>query len=148
MDSQNLSEEQKLTYLFMSLEGKAKAAVEGYTLSPGNCTLTMDVLERFGQVETIKATLRQELAGLAAIGKSSNDIRSLLEKVKRIVLQLERLGENHPYFEFLIKKKLSYWALLKVCSAQEGDSTWNMKKASGSSWLFSDSERKYSNVLW
>lgn len=81
---------EKFSYLQSTLEGPAKLAIEGLSLTDGNYTIAVDLLkERFGKEDAIRQALHKELRELPKPDSSAHGLRRFVQRLERLCRQLE-----------------------------------------------------------
>ncbi|VDK78383.1 unnamed protein product, partial [Onchocerca ochengi] len=115
---------QKLTYLISCLKGEVLEAIRGSEVTPENYELMRQVLiGKYGNPATIKKSLHNEFH---SIQRDNKEWKSRVEAMKKILRQLEALGENleHSSIEATIESRLPPWILDKVYQMKTERETW------------------------
>jgi len=149
VNSQPISDIEKLTYLLSLLRGKAKSAVEGFALRPENYGVVISVLrDKFGQNDQLKASLFRELFAVPPVSKNT-DFCYVVDKIECILRQLESLGEsvNIPSFESVLEDKFPPWVLDQIYAAKEKSTSWSMMDLRTLLIVLSARRQKISNAL-
>ena len=118
----SLSSVEKFTYLQTLLEGKAKEAISGLSLTDANYTAAIGILERrFGDKELIIAAHMDKLMSLEAVHSDYHiaDLRRLYDRTESSIRALDVLGV----------KAESYGALLTPIFIKRIPSDLRFKKA-------------------
>lgn len=121
IDSKNLSDVDKLSYLKASLKGDAKRTIEGLETTNRNYNIALTTLkERYGKSSYLIDAHYSTLYKIQAAKNTSTECRKALDEIERNLRVLESLGEdvNHNHLRFLIIEKfpaeLIYELKLKV----------------------------------
>lgn len=123
IDSKNLSDVDKLSYLKVSVTGEAEKAIDGFETTNKNYGLALATLkERFGKSSYLIDAHYSSLYKIKPAHNNALDCRRTLNDIERNLRILESLGENinHNHLRFLIMEKfpkeLIYEIKVKACT--------------------------------
>uniref|UniRef100_A0A0N5B1N8 Uncharacterized protein n=1 Tax=Syphacia muris TaxID=451379 RepID=A0A0N5B1N8_9BILA len=124
----NLSDRNKLTYLISALQGEARKAVKGYSLTDENFPIVLQKLEdTFGQSEQLTTALRTKLTKLPKATDAKSSINTLRE-IESILQQLNTQGATVDLYsiEGLIGGKLPWDIVDRIYTVKETSPAWSM----------------------
>lgn len=128
IDSQPLTDTEKLTYFTSSMQGPAKQLVEAYQLRNAPYKDVVErVKARYASKEVIIQKLYDELEGLQRF-QEGRYLRKFIEEVERIVELLSNQGEdiNNKLIQRQIERKLPKWILMDLEKTKLQQQTWNI----------------------
>ncbi|XP_063532113.1 uncharacterized protein LOC134742857 [Cydia strobilella] len=121
IDSRNLPEVDKLSYLKTSVAGDAKKAIDGLSTTNANYDIAVSILkERFGKTSHLIDAHYAALYKVKMAKGSAEDCRKTFNEIEKHLKILESLGEdiNHNHLRFMLLEKfpseLVYEIKLKV----------------------------------
>ncbi|XP_061721224.1 uncharacterized protein LOC133528000 [Cydia pomonella] len=121
IDSRNLPDVDKLSYLKASVTGDAKKAIDGLSTTNANYRIAISILkERFGKTSHLIDAHYATLYKVKMAKSTAEDCRKTFNEVERNLKILESLGENinHNHLRFMLLEKfppdLVYEIKLKV----------------------------------
>ena len=94
-DNVSLSDTDKFNYLQSLLEGRARDAISGLSLTDANYTIAVDILQRrFGDKERTIAAHMEDLMSLESVSSDFylGDLRRLYDKTEGSIRSLDALG--------------------------------------------------------
>ena len=93
-ENEDISDVNKMAYLFGLLEGPARAAVKGFTMTSGNYKEVIDVLhERFGSKDVIISSHMDALLKLPLVNNlDTKRFRSVYDLIEQNIRGLKTLG--------------------------------------------------------
>ncbi|XP_071136486.1 uncharacterized protein [Mytilus edulis] len=112
-----LTDIEKFNYLWSKLQGEAKRAVSGLTLSSDNYSLAINILEeRFGNKQDVIDIHYNQLINLPTPSNKISSLRDFIDKFNRHIRSLEVLKQdvNQDVFVSIIRSKLPEDVLLQL----------------------------------
>lgn len=127
--NKHLSNVEKFNYLKCKLQGEAKRAISGITLSNDNYKLAVNILEeRFGNKQDMIDLHYNEMINLFPAMNRTASLRDFLDKVKRHLRSLEVLNQdvNQDVFISIVKSKLPEEVLLQLEIQKGAQEKWTI----------------------
>lgn len=95
IDCTNLKEVEKLSYLLSSLEGDARAVIEGMSITNDNYAVAVETLKnRYGSKERVIDAHYEALSKLNLCNYNAGECRKTLDTLQQHLRILKSLGEN------------------------------------------------------
>ena len=138
-----LSDIEKFYYLKGLLRGKAKATIEGLTLSEGNYKEALELLkQRFGDKKLLQASFIDALLKLKGVtdAKDVKSLRDLYDNIEKCIRNLKSLGITSD----------SFGPMLIPCILQKVPEQLRLeitKKLSGDNWDFDEVLKIFNDEL-
>ncbi|XP_061729648.1 uncharacterized protein LOC133534508 [Cydia pomonella] len=132
VDSKDIANVEKLSYLLASLEGPALQAVEGLETTNMNYPIAVDILNsRFGKPTKVIDAHNDALQNLAVAKDSPEDCRRTLNMIEKHLRVLEALGEkvDASYLRVIILNKFPSRVVYQVWLSSTDDSFAAIRKA-------------------
>ncbi|XP_047998661.1 uncharacterized protein LOC125236018 [Leguminivora glycinivorella] len=131
IDSRNLPDVDKLSYLKTSVTGDAKKAIDGLPTTNGNYKIAVTLLkERFGKKAHLIDAHYATLYKIEAAKSSAEDCRRTFNEVERNLKILESLGENtnHNHLRFMILEKFPSDLIYEIKLKIQNESTQELRE--------------------
>lgn len=128
IDSQMLSDSDKLAYFSSCMQGPAKQLVEAYQLQNASYKDVVDrVRKRYANKDVIVQKLYDELESLSKV-QEGRHLRKFVEEMERILELLANQGEDisSRLIQRQIEKKLPRWILMDLEKTKLQHPTWNI----------------------
>ncbi|VDI29698.1 Hypothetical predicted protein [Mytilus galloprovincialis] len=124
-----LTDIEKFNYLWSKLQGEAKRAVSGLTLSSDNYSLAINILaERFGNKQDVIDIHYNQLINLPTPSNKISSLRDFIDKFNRHIRSLEVLKQdvNQDVFVSIIRSKLPEDVLLQLEIQKGAKAKWKI----------------------
>ncbi|XP_071123871.1 uncharacterized protein [Mytilus edulis] len=124
-----LTDIEKFNYLWSKLQGEAKRAVSGLTLSSDNYSLAINILEeRFGNKQDVIDIHYNQLINLPTPSNKISSLRDFIDKFNRHTRSLEVLKQdvNQDVFVSIIRSKLPEDVLLQLEIQKGAKAKWKI----------------------
>ncbi|KHN86374.1 hypothetical protein Tcan_00529, partial [Toxocara canis] len=119
----------KLTHLLATLQGKAKAALEGLPVTNASYAEAVDILHRrFGDINVVRRALYVQIHNLPRCDKGTDSVGRLTQSLDKICRQLRALGEDpdHPAIILSVQQKLSPQVLEEITRSKVSKEQWTL----------------------
>ena len=124
-----LSNIEKFNYLRSKLNGEAKRAIQGLTLSKENYVIAIGILkERFGNQQKVIDLHYNKMINLTPATNRTSSLRILLDSMKKHLRSLQVMKQNviKMFFVSMIHAKLPEEALLHLEILHETKTKWTV----------------------
>uniref|UniRef100_A0A0M3HS13 CCHC-type domain-containing protein n=1 Tax=Ascaris lumbricoides TaxID=6252 RepID=A0A0M3HS13_ASCLU len=119
----------KFIHLLATLQGRAKAALEGLPVTNASYAEAVDILQRrFGDKNVVRRALYVQIQNLPRCDKGVDSVGRLTQALDKICRQLRALGEDpdHPAIILSIQQKLSPHVLEEVTRSKPASEQWTL----------------------
>ncbi|KHN81291.1 hypothetical protein Tcan_01936 [Toxocara canis] len=129
MNRHRIADVTKLTHLLATLQGKAKAALEGLPVTNASYAEAVDILHRrFGDINVVRRALYVQIQNLPRCDKGIDSVGRLTQSLDKICRQLRALGEDpdHPAIILSVQQKLSPQVLEEITRSKVSKEQWTL----------------------